>query len=314
MTKQLGMSALIVLMLVIIPANSFAAKPINDAIVAIVNSEVITLKDLKDYIAGIYRQLKVEHKTPEEIQQIIASYEERGVNQLIEDKLILEAANKKGIEIRGEVVEKRLKEIKSRYPSEDAFLTEINTQGVTVTDIKKKIINQMKSKYEVDLEVRDKNFVNPEDVTVYYNNHKDEFESKSQYDLDSIYISFKDGKSDALNKIKQARKDLIVSGDFEKVSKQYSQAPSVGMLEQGQMVPAIEKEVFSLKQGEVSQPVEVESGVYLFKVKNIVLGQKQGIEDVKNEIYNKLFDDQFRAKFKTWLDKLREKAYVEIRN
>ena len=35
------------------------AEPVNDAIIAIVNNDVITLKDLKDYLAGIYRQLKI---------------------------------------------------------------------------------------------------------------------------------------------------------------------------------------------------------------------------------------------------------------
>lgn len=290
------------------------AKPINDAIIAIVNNEVITLKDLKDYIAGVYRQLKVEHKTQEEIQKIVASYEERGVNQLIEDKLILEAANKKGIELRNDIVEKRLKEIKSRYASDEEFLNELNAQGITVSDIKKKITNQLKSKYEVDLEVRDKVFVNPEEVTQYYNNHKDEFESRTKYNLDSIYISYNKGKPEAINKIKQARKELMAQGDFEKISKEFSEAPSVGTLEQGQMVPAIEKEVFSLKEGEVSQPVEVEGGVYLFKVKNIISGHKQSLEEVKNSIYYKLFDEQFQTKFKAWVDKLREKAYVELRN
>ena len=97
--------------LIIIPSLSFA-RPLNDAIVAIVNNEVITLKDLKDYVGSIYRQLKIEHRSPQEIQQVMGTYEEKGVNQLIEDKIILAAALAKGIEIRPEVVNKRIKEIK----------------------------------------------------------------------------------------------------------------------------------------------------------------------------------------------------------
>lgn len=290
------------------------AKPINDAIVAIVNNDVITLKDLKDYIGGVYRQLKVEHKTQSEIEQIIASYEEKGVNQLIDDKLILAAAKKKGIEIRAEIVDKKLKEIKSRYPTEEDFLTEISAQGMTVTDIKNKIIDQLKAKYEVDLEVRDKVFINPEDVTRYYNNHASEFETKIKYNLDSIYISFTKGKDQAMRRINEARQKLTEGAEFDMISKEYSEAASVGSLEEGQMVPAIEKEVFSLKEGELSAPVMVESGVYLFKVKNIVLGVRQTLDQVKDTIYYKLLNQQFQEKFQVWINKLREKAYVEIRN
>ena len=290
-----------------------AAAPLNDAIVSVVNNEVITLKDLKDYVGGVYRQLKIEHKSPEEIKQTMAVYEEKGVNQLIEDKLILAAANTKGIEIRPEVVNKRLKEITDRYPSEDDFRNEITAQGLTVTDLKNKMINQMKAKYVVDLEVKDKIFVNPEDVTRYYNDHKNEFEAKTKYSLDSIYISFDKGREDALKRIKEAREKLVAGGEFAIVAKDYSQTPSVGTLEQGQMVPAVEKEVFSLKQGELSQAIEVGDGFYLFKVNGITLGGKQSLEAVKESVYNKLFQQMFQDKFRSWIEKLRSKAYVEIR-
>ncbi len=69
----------------------------TDAIIAIVNDDVITLKDLRQYVAGIASQLRVENKSPEEIQQIMSDYEQKGLDKLIEDKLILAAANDKGI-------------------------------------------------------------------------------------------------------------------------------------------------------------------------------------------------------------------------
>ncbi|MBF0489875.1 MAG: peptidyl-prolyl cis-trans isomerase [Candidatus Omnitrophica bacterium] len=301
-------------MLILSVPSVAMARPLNDAIVAIVNSDVITLKDLKDYVAGVYRQLKVEHRSPEEIQQIMTMYQDKGVNQLVEDKLIQAAADTKGIEIRPEVVNKRLKEITDRYPSEEDFLKEIGSQGITVTDIRTKMINQFKAKYIVELEVKDKVFVNPEDVTRYFSDHKDEFETKTKYNLDSIFISSDKGKDAALMKIKEARAKIVLGASFDQVSKEYSQTPSVGIVEQGQMVPAVEREVFALKTGDLSQPVEVDNGVYIFKVKNITLGSKQSLSEVKDAIYAKLFDQQFQDKFKAWLEKLRSKAYVEIRN
>jgi peptidyl-prolyl cis-trans isomerase SurA len=295
------------------PSLTLAATPFNDSIIAVVNSDVITLKDLKDYIGNIYRQLKIEHRPQQEIQQVMASYEEKGVNQLIEDKLILEAANKKGIEVRPELVEKRLKEIKNRYISEQDFINELNAQGLTVSDLKTKMINQLKSKFEVDIEVKDKIFLNPEDVTRYYNDHKNEFETKTKYDLSSIYIPFDKSRQDALKRIKEAKAKLSSGADFETIRKEYSQAPSVGILEQGQMVPAVEQEVFTLKEGEISQIVEVGNGFYIFKVNKVSLGGKQSLNEIKDIIYSKLYEQQFQDKFKTWTDKLRAKAYVEIR-
>lgn len=290
-----------------------AAAPSTDTIIAIVNSDVITLKDLKDYVAGIYHQLKVENHSPEEIREIMATYEEKGINQLVEDKLILAAANEKGLEMRPEVVDKRLKEIQAKYPSEDAFLAALNAQGLTITDLKNKMIDQMKARYIVDIEVKDKVFVNPQDVTGYYNSHQDEVSRKSKYNLESIYVSFDKGKQEARNQAAEARAKLAAGEDFDKLSKEYSELPSVGIIEQGQMVPAIEKVVFSLGLGQVSDLVEVDGGIYVFKVIGILPGRVDTLQEAKDRIYNKLYDMQFQQKFKDWIDKLRKKTYVEIR-
>ena len=300
--------------ILVLPAAGAMAAPVNDTIVAVVNNEVITLKDLKDYIGAIYRQLKVENKSPEEINEVMASYEQKGINQLVEDKLILAAADEKGLEIRPDVIAKRLKEVKDHYSSEDGFLAGLNAQGMTITDLKNKLINQLKARYMVDIEVKQKIFVNPQEVTNYYNAHQDEFERKSKYSMQSIYISFDKGKDEARQKAMEARQRFAAGEDFDKLSKEYSELPSVGTMEEGQMVPAVEQVVFALKLGEVSQPVEVEGGIYIFKVTGISPGRKESLVEAKDRIYTRLYDEVFQKSFKDWIDKLRKKNYVEIRD
>src|SRR5208282_3704954 len=162
----------------------------SDGIIAIVNDDVITLKDLRQFIASIYSQLKIENKSPAEIKEIMGDYEQKGLDKLIDDKLILAAANEKELIVNDNVVDKRMKEIKDRYGSEDEFLQALNTEGLTVSDLQKKLTDQLKVKYFVDMEVRDKIFVNPQDVTKYYNEHMDQFERKPQMNLQSVFVSF----------------------------------------------------------------------------------------------------------------------------
>jgi len=305
----------VVLMCFVSLGDSAKAKDIpGDGIIAIVNDDVITLKDLRQYIASIYSQLRIENKSPQEIKEIMGDYEQKGIDKLIEDKLILAAANEKEMIIRDDVVDKRIKEISDRYPSEDEFIQAINAEGLTVGDLKKKLMDQLKAKYIVDLEVRDKVFVNPQDVTVYYNQHINEFERKNQVNLQSVFVSFdKRGKTEARNRAAEARSRMIAGEDFDTIFKSYSDGASVGTIEQGQMVDSIENVVFALKLEEVSQPVEVEKGIYVFKAIGVVPGKLQSLKEVKDQIYNKLYDEQFQSKFKEWIDKLRKKAYVEIK-
>ncbi len=311
-----GRSNILILCVVLLSLapNAFARGPLNDTIIAVVNNDVITLKDLSMYINSIRSELKIENKSQQEIHEIMAEYEERGINKLIEDKLILAAAEEKGIIIRDEILNKRVREIRSKYASEDEFLQILNSQGMTVSDLRKKLANQLRAKFTVDLEVREKVFVNPQDVTKYFNENAHEFERKTRYNLQSIYVSF-DAKSrqEANNSIAQARARIMAGEDFDKVNSEYSEAPSIGTLEQGQMVPAIEDQVFKLKLGDLSEPIEVDGGVYLFKVVGISPGRQQTIKEVKQDIYNKLFDQQFEKKFNDWIEKLRKKAYVDIK-
>ena len=292
----------------------YAQDAHTDAIIAIVNDDVITMKDLRQYIASIASQLRIENKSPQEIQQVLGDYEQKGLDKLIEDKLILAAANDKGIEVRDDIVDKRLQEIKDRYPSEDEFLKAIGAEGLTVSDLQQKLTDQLKVKYEVDMEVKDKIFINPQDVTDYYNSHLSEFDRKPMVNLQSIFVSFdKHSKQEAQSRAAEARSRMLAGEDFDTIFKKYSDSSSVGEVEQGQMVDTVENVVFNLSLEEVSDPVAVENGIYVFKAIGISPGKQQTLPEVKDQIYGKLLDDEFQVKFKEWVDKLREKAYVEIK-
>ena len=164
------------------------------------------------------------------------------------------------------------------------------------------------------MEVKDKIFINPQDVTDYYNKHAQEFNRKPMVNLQSIFVSFdKYSKPEAQSRADEARSRMLAGEDFNKILQKYSDGSSVGEVEQGQMVDAVENVVFNLKLDEVSDPVEVENGIYIFKAIGISPGKQQVLAEVKDQIYSKLLDDQFQVKFKEWVDKLRGKAYVEIK-
>ena len=42
--------------------------------------------------------------------------------------------------------------------------------------------------------------------------------------------------------------------------------------------------------------------------------ETKSLKDVKELIYNKIFEKKFQDRFQDWIEKLRKKAYVEIRN
>ena len=286
----------------------------DDAIIAVVNDETITLKDLKEYLNAIYLQLVSDGKNEEQIQKIMTDYEINGIDQLIDDKLLVDEANKKQMQIRPKLIDERLLQMKSHYPSEKEFLDALAEDGLTVGDLKNRVTDQLKKKYIIETQVRSQIQVNPQEVTDYYQKHFTEFQSAEKVDLDSIFVAYKDNRDEAATKANQALGLLKQGRNFLEVDKEFSDAPSIGLIEKGQLLPALEETIFKLKESEASALVETDKGIYIFKVNKKIPAKASTLEDAKDQIDNILFQKKFQDRLGNWLKDLRKKAYVEVKS
>ena len=286
---------------------------VEDAIIAVVNDELITLKDLRDYAQSTYAGLVAEGISESQIQSIMSDLEENGINKLIEDKLILSNANKISLEVHEELVDERIAELKERYGSEQNLVTALVKTGATLTDLRNKLRNEMKITFIIDHEVKSKIYINPQEVTDYYEKNKDAFSRKAQVNLESIFIAYTDDKSAASAKANDALTQIQEGVDFKKVSEAFSEAPSVGVVERGQLLPLIEETVFNLEIDEVSSLVETESAIYIFKLIEKIPAEIPSLEDIKETINSILYREKFKNHFISWIAKLKREAYIEIK-
>ena len=287
---------------------------VDDGIIAVVDDDVITAKDFQDYMRGLYSQLKIEGRTDAEIQEIMGEYQAKGVNQLVEDRLILAEANRQGMKIRSQAIDERLEEIKKKYPSSQEFLSEINKEGVTISDIRKKIEDQFKARYLVTKDVRDKIYVNPQEVTEYYTAHGADFQKDARLYIQSIFVKADSAQDDdAKKKIDQAWKKLKSGDDFKAVAQAYSELPDIGEISAGSLNPTFKAKTDAMNVGEISEILTRPDGFYILKLTGKTAAVEPLLQDVKEEIYQKLFETKFKENFKTWIEKLRKKSYVEIK-
>ena len=292
------------------PTSSWS---VEDAIIAVVNDELITLKDLKDYAQSKYVSLVAEGLSDAQIQEVMKDMEESGINKLIEDKLILSRANIIGIDVREAIIDERVNEVKERYGSEQNLINALVKNGATITDLKNKIRDQLKTKFIVNHEVKSKIYVNPQEVTHYYDQNQSQFSREDRVNLESIFIAYGADKKAALSKTIEAFKDVVAKKNFNDCIKQYSDMPSVGNIERGQLLPIIEKAVFNLKMNETSHLIEVDSGIYIFKLIGQNPSEIAALEEVKDSIYDLLFMKKFKSEIVRWLESLKKDAYIEIK-
>lgn len=300
-----------VLCLYLLGAGS--AWAVDDAIIAVVNDEVITLKDLRDYIHQTYVSLVAQGVEESQIKEMMAEMEKEGVNKLIEDRLILSRANTIGIKVNEKLVDERISDVKKRYPSDQAFLDDLIRQGMNITELRNKILEQLKIKFAIDHEVKTKVFVNPQEVTDFYAQNQAQFQRRERLNLDSIYIAFKDAPDEARARAQTAVAALQAGKSFQEVAGQYSDMPSIGTVERGQLLPEVEKVIFDLNDDEVSSPVETKDGIFIFKLEGRTAPEVAPLKEVKEQIYNLIYRKKFKDQMEHWLAKLKKDAYVEIK-
>jgi peptidyl-prolyl cis-trans isomerase D len=134
------------------------------------------------------------------------------------------------------------------------------------------------------------------------------------------YISIRVADADA-NQKKSAREraDRIVKEarggkDFAELAKRESDDPSAaaggdaGWLAQGQMMPAIEKVIFSLPKGGISDPIETPSGLQIFKVEDIKNEKTPTLKEANAEIVKTLKSERTKREAAKVADRDREKA------
>ena len=287
------------------------AFAVQDTIVAIVNDDIITFKDLNTYMKAAYLHLKLSGMPAEHIKASMEDIEKQGIQKLIEDRIILSHANKLGMEIREKAVEEQLSEIKGNYPSEEKFLNTLLADGYTVTDLKDKIREEMKVKFLIDKEIRSKIFVTPQDITDFYEQNIKLFKIQESVDLNSIFIA-KTTKN-AKTRSREAFTSLKNGESFSEVFKKYADAPPIGKIVKGQLLPDIEDVIFKMDIGKISEIVETEVGFYIFKVKTKLPPKTGSLEEATDNIKRQLFQKKFKEKYIAWVTKLKKDAFIEIK-
>jgi peptidyl-prolyl cis-trans isomerase C len=248
---------------------------------------------------------------------------ERALDQLIGSELLYEESKREGISIDDKTVDEKLAQWKKQFPSEEEYrkaLEEANLSEERMrADIKKDLAIQ---KLIIDKFVN-KTTIPEKDMKDYYEKHPDMFKQPEQVQASHILVKTsaeptESEKEEALKKIREIQEKVKAGEDFAELAKAQSQCPSsakggdLGYFGRGQMVPPFEKAAFSMKPGEVSDVVTTQFGFHLIKVTDKKPETTVPYDEMKDRISQFLKQEKVQKEVKELVDKLREKAKVEV--
>ena len=277
----------------------------QDKIVAVVNKDIITQKDLNDFINFMRVQLSTQYQG-KQLESKIQSMKLDLLDKLIEDRLILQEAKKDNIGIDPDRIKAKINEIKKHYGSDTEFQNAIAKQGLVQADIEEKIREQTLMYAVIDREIRSKIIIKPVEVTDFYQGNIKKFIFPEQREFESVTVDNESFANEVFDKLKSGQ-------ELEEVANRYSLAINkFSSLRDGQLRKDIEETVFKINVGQISAPVKIEDSYYIFKLNNIISPRQQNLSEVQEEIHAMLFNKKMQEALTKWLDELKRHSYIKI--
>jgi peptidyl-prolyl cis-trans isomerase SurA len=245
-----------------------------DKIIARVGSDIILLSDLNKQI----NQMKSANMYPEGTQ------ESDVLGQMIESRLIIQKAKELNYTVDESKIkaaaEARIKQIKSKFDSEEAYQRELRGMKLTNSDLIKYfsdlLTEQALTQQFYQKQIAVKVNVTDKEMRDFYVANRDSLAVKPvTWNIGMIMRQVEPSEATdqaQLKAIRAIQEKLKSGANFADLAREYSDCPSaerggdLGFFSKGMMVKPFEDAAFALKVGEVSDVVKTQYGYHLIKL------------------------------------------------
>ncbi|CAH2215126.1 foldase protein PrsA [Tepidibacter aestuarii] len=311
------MKKIIAAMLMALMVFSLTACNSNESqdIVAKVNDRVITVSEYEKTLAmykknfeGIYGP-DIWTTEVEKGKTVIEVIKEQVLNNMINDEVVYQAAQKENVTVDDKDVDAQLKQFNEQLKSNEEFKTFLKENNIDDQFLKNQlkkdmVISKYKENYIASLEIND------EKLKEYYETNKAEYKKEEVKASHMLFMTVDNNQKPLPDEEQKAAKkkaeDILVRAkngeDFASLAKEYSEdtvsannGGDLGYFGRGVMVPEFEKVAFELETGEISDLVESPFGYHIIKVMDKV-NEIIPFEDVKSQIKVNIETDSYKEK------------------
>ncbi|MCJ8009955.1 peptidylprolyl isomerase [Lederbergia wuyishanensis] len=239
---------------------------------------------------------------------LVKRYGQDTLDSLIEKKVIELEAKKEKVKISDKEKEEEMNQYIEQYGGKDAFDAALKQSGLSKKDIEQDVIQYLSIKKMLEPKIK----ITEDDMKKYFEENKDSFDEKEQVQASHILVDDEKTAEEVEKKIKEGK-------DFAELAKEYSKDPGsaqnggdLGYFGKGKMVKEFEDKAFSMKIGEISEPVKTEHGYHIIKLTGKKAAKDAKYEDHKDEIKDTLFNKELQSQYQPWLEGI--KAKYDIKN
>ncbi len=296
-----------------------------DQIVAKVNGDIVTTTDLTRSRAELEADLQHQGLSGDVLKKELAARSNDLLRDRVDMLLLVQKAKDLDINVDSEVT-KQLANLQRQFKiaDQEKFHDMVRQQsGMSFEDYRQQVRDGLMRQRLLAQEVYSKLVATRAEIQNYYDEHKNDFIRENRVSLSEILIST-DGKNEKdLPALEKKAKDLVerargterfsdLARDFS--DDQYAESGGqIGMQEVSKLDAKIASVLADHEKGYVTDPIRIPSGWLILRIDDRQKAGLASLEEVQNEITEKLLNPKADAAVRTYLTDLRRNAFLEIR-
>ena len=307
-------------------ASNRGAKLKVDYVVAIVNDAIILNSELEARRMPVLVEAQ-QISDPKERERRVAKLTSQVLDEMVNDEVMVQAAEAAKIEIEPGEVQAALDEIKQQNNLDDSGLASaLAGQGFTMSNYRQEVRRQMLRLRAINQLVAPKVQITEEDVRARYDQMARRTEQVQAVRLSHMLFRLPDHPTEqqiaeAKERAGKAIARVKAGEEFAKVAQAESDDDStkstggeLGWFQRGSMAnPEWEPIVFAMEKGDVRGPVTGPAGFHVFQVTEIKRSDLKPFPEMKEQLQRELRRREMDKQTQTWVEELRKKAYIDIK-
>jgi parvulin-like peptidyl-prolyl isomerase len=234
-----------------------------------------------------------------DFSELSAASLSRLFDDFIDEKIYSHAAKKQAISLTVEEQKQYLAKL-SRESLHEQGKSPVNSEEFAVHLDRLRIEKYMAQQVQ-DIEVTE------EEVKEYYEQHKREFLKPERVKVSQILLKTEDKAIEVLDRVKNAEEETFRSvAREESKGVEATKGGEMGIFEMGQLPFEMEKVIFALMTGEVSQVVESAYGFHIFRLDDKLEPELVSEEQVVSEIRMKIMNQKIKQSLLEHLNGLKQ--------
>lgn len=309
MRTSLAVFALI--MSLALPA--LGAAEIMDRIIAIVNDDIITLKEAEKHV-----RVEKEGRFVSINEYITNLRLQEKIDLLIDDVLIRQQAKKLKIEVSDKEIDAIIENIKKQYLiSEEELREKLKEDNISYEDFVQGLRNNVIRGRLLNRVISPEVNVTEQELRQYYEKHKDEFVDE-EYRIQQIFVSGQrpNGQqriAEAYSLLQEGRPFEAVVKEFTDDTKSIATGGDIGYVKKTDLIPQLRSVVGFLSPGVYSSIVTTPYGFHILKLVEKKRGETMSFEMAKDIIHEKIVQQESEKRYKDYVGKLRKGSYIEVK-